>query len=105
MSTKAKMCPVCNGKGYLDGVAYTDKEEASMAEPTHKHPAIEAMMDQILGHPGARAESIKADICVPAPIGCGGPASIFDNDLSAKEYTISGLCQKCQDRVFVGKGR
>ncbi len=24
----------------------------------------------------------------------------FRNDLSKKEYSISGMCQKCQDQVF-----
>jgi hypothetical protein len=27
-------------------------------------------------------------------------AFLFREELSAKEYTISGLCQACQDRVF-----
>ena len=31
---------------------------------------------------------------------CGGDASEFKDDISAKEYTISGLCQQCQDEVF-----
>jgi len=24
----------------------------------------------------------------------------FKNDKSVKEFTISGMCQKCQDRIF-----
>lgn len=28
------------------------------------------------------------------------PIRDFRDDLSRKEYTISGLCQKCQDEVF-----
>ena len=31
---------------------------------------------------------------------CGGDASTFKDDISAKEYTISGLCQECQDIAF-----
>jgi len=31
---------------------------------------------------------------------CGGDASTFKDDISAKEYTISGLCQECQDEAF-----
>lgn len=31
---------------------------------------------------------------------CGGEASTFRDDLSRKEYTISGMCQDCQDKVF-----
>ena len=31
---------------------------------------------------------------------CGGGAMEFNDDISAKEYTISGLCQECQDEAF-----
>ena len=31
---------------------------------------------------------------------CGGPATEFRDALSRKEYGISGMCQKCQDKVF-----
>ncbi len=31
---------------------------------------------------------------------CGGDATTFDDNLSAKEYTISGLCQDCQNIAF-----
>ena len=33
-------------------------------------------------------------------VSCGCYAGWFKDDLSAKEYTISGLCQQCQDEVF-----
>lgn len=37
---------------------------------------------------------------------CGKPvkglSSEFENDLSRKEYSISGMCQACQDSVFSG---
>lgn len=48
-----------------------------------------------------RRISILNDLCVPAPIGCGKPVGKFRDKLSAKDYTITGLCQKCQDRVEV----
>jgi hypothetical protein len=70
-----------------------------MAEPSYKNPVIAKFLDDLAG----RSTAIRADRCVSAPIGCGGPATQFDNPLFVKEYTISGLCQKCQDRVF-GKG-
>ena len=25
----------------------------------------------------------------------------FKDDLSVKEFTVSGMCQKCQDRIFL----
>lgn len=52
-------------------------------------------------YPGAdRRDSIQNRRCVKAPIGCGLPAPKFRDLLSWKEYKISGLCQKCQDRFF-----
>lgn len=31
---------------------------------------------------------------------CGGKAEAFKNALSEKEYTLSGMCQVCQDSFF-----
>ena len=67
-----------------------------MATPTPKSPEIKALLDSL----GNRTKSITSDTCVPAPIGCGGPATEFTDGLSLKEYTISGLCQVCQDNFF-----
>ncbi len=69
-----------------------------MATPSKKSPAIEAFLEKTSG----RSTAICTDACVRKPIGCGGPAVVFTDELSAKEYTISGLCQKCQDSVFGG---
>ena len=41
-------------------------------------------------------ESITEDKCIC----CDGKASAFRDELSRKEFSISGLCQKCQDAVF-----
>jgi hypothetical protein len=67
-----------------------------MAKPTKKDPVIEAFLE----HVGGRTTAIEADVCVSKPIGCGGPATEFRDEVSAKEYLISGLCQDCQDKVF-----
>ena len=67
-----------------------------MAEPTVKSPILEGFFDT-LTH---RSASIRGDVCVPPPFGCGGPAVDFRNEISRKEYSISGLCQKCQDEIF-----
>ena len=40
--------------------------------------------------------AVKVKACVK----CRGDASEFKDELSAKEYTISGWCQKCQDAFF-----
>jgi hypothetical protein len=31
---------------------------------------------------------------------CGKPADNFRDELSRKEFGISGVCQRCQDQVF-----
>jgi hypothetical protein len=31
---------------------------------------------------------------------CGGQATEFNDELSKKEYGISGFCQTCQDKIF-----
>jgi len=33
-------------------------------------------------------------------VSCGGDASEFKDELSRKEYYMSGLCQVCQDSIF-----
>lgn len=72
-----------------------------MAKPSDKSPEMEDVFIRLFGYD--RRKSIGQDKCVPSPIGCGGPATEFRDDISRREFTISGLCQKCQDKVF-GKG-
>lgn len=47
-------------------------------------------------HGRARSVAIAGDSCVS----CGGRADKFDDEISKREYGISGLCQKCQESVF-----
>ena len=63
---------------------------------TLKSPEIEAMLSKLTGvsRVGAVAESSCAT--------CSGEAKTFRNDISRKEYTISGMCQECQDSVYAG---
>lgn len=49
--------------------------------------------------PGRR-EAIAGGRCMEPPIGCGGEATVFDDELSRREFAISGLCQECQNAVF-----
>jgi len=65
-----------------------------MAKPTKKAPEMEDFITKTLGID--RVGSIKADICA----WCKQPSTEFKDKLSEKEYTISGLCQKCQDETF-----
>lgn len=67
-------------------------------EPSKKskevEDALEKMCMEFYGR--SRIESIRNDICVE----CGKPAAEFRDDLSRSEYTISGLCQTCQDKML-----
>lgn len=65
-----------------------------MADPSVKPPAIETLLSNVYGR--SREESIRNDVC----IACTQEATSFRDELSAKEFTISGLCQACQDSVF-----
>jgi hypothetical protein len=70
-----------------------------MAIPSKKSPGIEYTIDSFNPSGRKRIPSIESNICT----WCGKPASQFRDALSAKEYTISGFCQQCQDKTF-GKG-
>lgn len=58
-------------------------------------------LDRAFGMPAGGRQTAKAEgKCLPPPIGCGGVAGEFRDEISRREYGISGLCQKCQDEVF-----
>lgn len=63
-----------------------------MATPSEKSPHIESFLEKKFG----RTSAITADVCVM----CGSDASEFRDALSRKEYSVSGMCQNCQDAVF-----
>ena len=67
-------------------------KEAYMATPAFKSPQMENLLETIFG----RTTAIESNKCSF----CGFPAKTFDDPLSEKEYTISGLCQICQDEAF-----
>lgn len=64
--------------------------------PSEKSPEIEELLEDMSG----RTASIKGGTCLAAPIGCSKEITGFKDALSQKEYSISGLCQECQDKVF-----
>ncbi len=65
-----------------------------MTEATPKVYGIDAFLGNMMGKD--RVETIAAGMCMM----CDGHAKEFTDDLSKKEYTISGMCQKCQDKAF-----
>lgn len=67
-----------------------------MTTPSKKSPELESFLEQLFG----RTSAVTSDKCVEPPIGCGKQAIEFRDELSHREYTISGLCQQCQDEVF-----
>ena len=65
-----------------------------MAIATIKSPAINAFIGERYNID--RVETIHKDICVM----CKKEANNFKDELSKKEYRISGMCQKCQNNIF-----
>jgi len=72
-----------------------------MAEPSKKSPSVEAFLEKLaqsVGPTTSRKGSIRRDMCVI----CAGDAKVFRDECSKREFSISGLCQKCQDETFGG---
>ncbi len=65
-----------------------------MATPTPKSDDINSAINALTGND--RVEDIKDNRCTM----CSGDANKFTDALSEKEYRISGMCQRCQDKVF-----
>ena len=66
--------------------------------PSNKSHAMTAALESLFG----RSTAIVNETCVQPPFGCGGDASKFRDELSRKEFTVSGMCQACQDKVWGG---
>ena len=60
--------------------------------PAPKAKEVKQFLDDTLG----RSEKIKSSVCVS----CDATDVVFKNEISRKEYTLSGMCQKCQDEFF-----
>jgi hypothetical protein len=69
-----------------------------MAKPSEKASTLERILEAVAG----RTTAIESDHCISPPIGCGEPAppDSFRTPLDVREYSISGLCQACQDSIF-----
>tara|TARA_A100000172_G_C3028886_1_gene105880 strand:- start:28 stop:525 length:498 start_codon:yes stop_codon:yes gene_type:complete len=68
---------------------------AEEMEPTQKHGDIEMQLTKMLGGKDRRSY-IRAGKCVMT----GEDAGPFRDELSEREYMISGLGQEAQDRIF-----
>lgn len=71
-------------------------------KPTQKSEEVENLLTAISGND--RRESITANRCIPAPMGCGRVITDKElqewDQLTFREYSISGWCKECQDGVF-----
>ena len=67
-----------------------------MTKPTGKAEGLEKLADSLLPGGRTRRGSIQQNICS----WCGKPTAEFRDELSRREYTISGFCQECQDKTF-----
>jgi|TARA_Y100001951_G_C11245439_1_gene243088 hypothetical protein len=70
-------------------------------KPAEKSFGMEAAIADAFGF--VPSLHIVANQCVPAPIGCGKDVTFesFRDELSVREFKISGMCQECQDKFFV----
>ena len=66
-----------------------------MADPEYKNPILEGLLTE-LNSGRNRRSYILNDICII----CEGDASRFTDEVSRKEFAISGWCQHCQDEMF-----
>ena len=67
-----------------------------MTEPSSKAPAMDLIISAIMGK--SREIQLASQLCMT----CDGKADSFRDELSVKEYSISGMCQVCQDQIFNG---
>ena len=63
-------------------------------EPSTKAPQIDLALSMLMGK--SREIQIASAQCMT----CSRDATDFTDDLSRKEYTISGMCQTCEDSIF-----
>ena len=69
-----------------------------MPAPTVKSIAIEDVLTNISGN--HRPTAIRNNECVWCNSQFENSYTHFRDDLSRKEYSISGMCQACQDKVY-----
>ena len=72
----------------------TEAVDISEATPSKKAPEIDDYIKNKLGID--RVSSIQHDKCAI----CGRDATKFKDKDSEREYSISGMCQHCQDKFF-----
>ena len=63
-----------------------------------KTAEMENQLDEFAYELFGRGRKVAMDnqMCVV----CGNDANYFNDELSRREYSISGMCQTCQDKTF-----
>lgn len=70
-----------------------------MPKPSEKSEEIEQLLKKTFGFD--RRDYITKGLCVPTPVGCGLKVDFeLMNEEEKREYSISGLCKRCQDSFF-----
>ena len=67
-------------------------------QPSFKAPEIESALSSIFGVD--RVQTIAGGDCISCDEARDLKATSFRDDVSRKEYSISGMCQSCQDDLF-----
>ncbi len=93
-----RMCGTCEGTDVDTEIADTVARAVWLRDhippaPMQRSDAVNTVLDGLGINP---APAQAAHTCAS----CKGPAETFDDTLSAREYSISGLCQTCQNDVF-----
>lgn len=67
-------------------------------KPTEKNPELADGLDRLAFNffGRTRTAAIHNNICTC----CGQPAVDFRDELSRKDYAITGFCQNCQDLTY-----
>jgi len=65
-----------------------------MTKTDQMNAALDLLTQQMFGR--TRSSAMASGICVT----CGKDVTEFRNKISEKEWTISGMCQNCQDSTF-----
>ena len=69
-------------------------------QPSFKAPQIDALLSEIIFNGKDRVTVIKEGKCLTCDEARDLKATSFRDDISRKEYSISGMCQSCQDDLF-----
>lgn len=82
---------------YIDGAVETDGQKQLIIEYKYPVPDVSNIPKRLADalYPN-RIPRMKAHVCVI----CNGKVEGFRDELSEKEFLISGMCQLCQDKTF-----